>query len=215
MKDTCKILHRWFNALRRYRSSFAEELESIPKNGIYIIFEKGETYDGLDRIVRIGTHTGNNQLRSRLYQHFTKENKDRSIFRKNIGRCFLNKESNPYLKVWNLDLTTKERRKKNASLINEAFQSQIEKKISRYIQGNLSFAVIEVDNKEERLYLESRIVSTISLCGRCKPSFTWLGLYSPKDRIRESGLWQVNELYKEQLSDGDIKRLEILIEKHN
>lgn len=214
MKGKCKTLHRWFNSLRRYQFPFAENLESIPKNGIYVIFEKGETYDVLDRIVRIGTHRGNNQLRSRLHQHFTKENKDRSIFRKNIGRCFLNEENNPYLKVWNLDLTTKEIREKNAHLINEAFQSQLEKKVSRYIQGNLSFAIIEVNNRDERLYLESRIISTISLCGNCKPSSTWLGLYSPKDKIRKSGLWQVNELYKEQISEGDIKRLESLIKKH-
>ena len=214
MKDKCKTLHSWFNSLRRYQFPFAENLESIPKNGIYIIFEKGETYDVLDRIVRIGTHTGNNRLRSRLHQHFTKENKDGSIFRKNIGRCFLNKENNLYLKVWNLDLTTKKIREKNASLINEAFQSQLEKKVSRYIQGNLSFAIIEVNKKDERLCLESRIISTVSLCGNCKPSSTWLGLSSPKNKIRKSGLWQVNELYKEQVSEDDIKRLESLIEKH-
>src|SRR3970282_1500042 len=104
MRDKCEIIHQWFNSLRRFRFPFDQALVSIPKNGIYIIFEKGEKFKGLDRIVSVGTHTGDNQLRSRLYQHFTHENKDRSIFRKNIGRCFLNFENSSYAKIWELDL---------------------------------------------------------------------------------------------------------------
>ena len=35
------------------------------------------------------------------------ENKDRSIFRKNIGRAILNKNQDPFLGQWELDLTTR------------------------------------------------------------------------------------------------------------
>lgn len=70
--------------------------------------------------------------------------------------------------------------------------------------------VFEVETKEERLLLESRIISTVSSCEECKPSDGWLGLFSPKIKIKESGLWLVNELYKEPLSDED---MELLIEK--
>ena len=186
-------------------------LPLIPQNGIYILFEQGEAFDQMDRIVRVGTHTGNDQLQSRLYQHFVDENKDRSIFRKNIGRCFLNKESHPYLKIWELDLTTRDQRKTNAHLIDRIFQQQLEKRISRYIRNNMSFSVIELNNKTERLRLESRIVSTVSLCQKCKSSDDWLGRHSPKSRIRESGLWQVNELYKTPLNAEDMKKLKALI----
>ena len=31
---------------------------------------------------------------------FVKENKNRSIFRKNIGRCLLNKDQSEYLPLW-------------------------------------------------------------------------------------------------------------------
>jgi hypothetical protein len=48
----------------------------IPLNGIYILFEDGEIAHGTNRIVRIGTHTGKDQLFSRLKQHFIQENKD-------------------------------------------------------------------------------------------------------------------------------------------
>jgi hypothetical protein len=58
------------------------------------------------RIVRIGTHTGANQLCSRLKQHFLNEMKDRSIFRKNIGRCLLKQANDPFLEFWELDLTS-------------------------------------------------------------------------------------------------------------
>ncbi len=194
MIDNCHTLHRWFNSLRRFRFPFDKDLPLIPQNGIYILFEQGEIFEQMDRVVRVGTHTGDDQLQSRLYQHFVNENKDRSIFRKNIGRCLLNKESHPYLKVWELDFTTRDQRKKNAHLIDELLQEQLERKISIYIRHNMTFAVIKVNSKSERLRLESRIVSTVSLCENCQPSANWLGRYSPKLRIKESGLWQVNEL---------------------
>ena len=87
MKE-CEEIHNLFNNTKRLKFPFNEE--EIPLNGIYILFEKNEFAHNLDRIVRVGTHTGDNQLRARLNQHFVKENKDRSIFRKNIGRALLN-----------------------------------------------------------------------------------------------------------------------------
>lgn len=77
------------------------------KNGVYILFEKNEFGHNGDRIVRIGSHTGNDNLVKRLEEHFLKENKDRSIFRKNIGRALLNKNSDSYLDIWDIDLTSK------------------------------------------------------------------------------------------------------------
>ena len=62
-------------------------------------------YESTDRVVRVGTHTGANQLPSRLAQHFLKPNKDRSIFRKNIGRALLNRAHDPFLEQWEIDLT--------------------------------------------------------------------------------------------------------------
>ena len=50
--------------------TFPFDKQEIPENGIYILFEKGEFAHSTNRIVRIGTHTGDNQLRSRLFQHF-------------------------------------------------------------------------------------------------------------------------------------------------
>lgn len=195
----------WANNLNVF--SFPYDEKQIPLNGIYLLFEKGEVGHGENRIVRIGTHTGVDQLRSRLRQHFLASNKDRSIFRKNIGRCFLSKDNDPYLPVWELDMTTKLSRDTDGAKIDYEKQHTIEKEISDYMRKNFFFGVIEVTGKEERLSLESKLISTVSHCRECKPSKHWLGNYSPKNKIRESGLWLVNELYKESLSKQDFQNL--------
>jgi len=192
MSQICDELHRWFNNRQRFRFPF--DSAAIPRNGIYVLFEAGERAHGGDRIVRAGTHTGENQLCSRLKQHFVLENKDRSIFRKNIGRALLARNHDPYADQWESDLTSSLAKDQKAHLINPARQRQVERDVSKRIQDFFSFAVIEVANKADRLSLESRIISTISLCSECQPSTGWLGLSSPKNKICESGLWLVNEL---------------------
>ncbi len=209
MSKICNSLNKLF--INYPRHTFPFDDGKIPLNGLYILFEKGEVGHNLDRIVRIGTHTGVNQLKSRLYQHFLLEKKDRSIFRKNIGRAILNKRKDQYLKIWEIDLTTRNNKNKYGSLIKQEYQSQIEREVSKYIQDSFSFCVFKVEDKDKRKKLESKLISTISLCNECSPSKKWLGWYSPKEKIKESGLWQVNELYKKPLSENDFLELELLI----
>jgi len=82
--------------------------------------------------------------------------------------------------------------------------------MTNYIQEYFSFVVFEVPTKEERLDLESKIISTISLCQECKPSDGWLGNYSPVPKIREGGLWLVQGLYKTPLGEDDYTRMKKL-----
>jgi hypothetical protein len=208
MPNLCSGLHKWANHLELF--SFPYDESKIPENGIYILFEKGELGHNGNRIVRIGTHTGDNQLRSRLRQHFLASNKDRSIFRKNIGRCLLNKIHDPYLAIWELDMTTKHAREADGAKLDNDKQKGVESEITAYMQKNFFFGVIRVDDKDARLSLESKIISTVSHCQECKPSPNWLGLSSPKEKIRTSGLWLVNELYKQPLSENDFKLLSAL-----
>jgi len=209
MSKNCQTIHQWFNGMKKYSFPFDEQ--EIPENGIYILFEKGEFTHSTNRIVRIGTHTGNNQLRSRLFQHFLNENKDRSIFRKNIGRALLNKDKDAFLKQWEIDLTTKNAKEQHSNSIDFIKQKETEKRVTKYIQDNFSFVVFQVDDKDKRLEIESKIISTVSLCDECKPSQNWLGLSSPKEKIRKSGLWLVNELWKTPLSDKNMIELKYLL----
>jgi hypothetical protein len=209
MSQICRQLHQLFNRLQIL--SFPFDTKMIPYNGIYILFETGETGHGTNRIVRIGTHTGSDQLRSRLKQHFIQENKDRSIFRKNIGRAILYRDHDPFLKLWDLDLTTHKARQMYKNVVDFSKQKQVEQQVTQYIQINFRFVVFRVDEKEKRLDWESKIISTVSLCTECQPSSSWLGKYSPKEKIQQRGLWLVNELDKKPLSESEYIELEKVI----
>jgi hypothetical protein len=209
MSRMCSELHLLVHRLPLY--SFPFDPKSVPANGIYVLFETDEYGHQGSRIVRIGTHTGHNQLPSRLTQHFLKENKDRSIFRKNIGRALLNRAEDPFLPQWELDLTTRQARINHAGSMDVDKQRSVENQVTSYIQKNFSFVVLGVDDSANRLELESKLISTVSLCEECGPSPHWLGLQSPKAKIRESGLWLVNELYKAPLTELDLGRLQALL----
>lgn len=209
MSKNCNTIHQWFNGMKKH--SFPFNVQKIPENGIYILFEKGEFAHSSSRIVRIGTHRGNNQLPSRLSQHFLNENKDRSIFRKNIGRSLLNKDKDPFLEQWEIDLTTKNAKELHSNSVNFIRQKETEKRVTKYIQDNFSFVVFQVSNKDKRLEIESKIISTVSLCDECKPSQNWLGLFSPTEKIKKSGLWLVNELWKTPLTDADMIELKQML----
>ena len=205
MSKECEVLHEIICSLKRHHFPFDET--TIPQDGIYILFQKGEIGHGAERIVRIGTHTGEGQLLSRLKQHFLNENKDRSIFRKNIGRAILKKVNDPFLDQWELDLTTRRNKAKYSHKFDLERQKEIESRVSQYIQKHFSFSVFHIKDKTRRLKIESQLISTVSLCNDCKPSAEWLGNYSPKTKIRESGLWLVNELYKTPLTVDELKEL--------
>lgn len=198
---TCDELHAFVRTLPRY--SFPFDPTILPTDGIYFLFELGEEGHRGARIVRVGTHTGIGQLRSRLRQHFEHENKDRSVFRKNIGRALLSRDRDPYLPLWELDLTSRAARELHGAKIDRTKQRHVEEAVTKHLRTHMSFAVIPIQEAAQRLKLESRLISTISLCEECQPSRNWLGNFSPKDKIRESGLWIVNELYKDPLSPDD------------
>lgn len=201
MSNLCRELHLITRQLELHSFPFDPTL--IPKNGIYILFENGEMAHDGNRIVRIGTHTGDNQLRDRLAQHFLRENKDRSIFRKNIGRAILTRANDPFLSDWNLDLTTSAAKNLHAARIDRPKQESTEQAVTTYMRAHLRFVTFEVGDKEKRLLWEARIISTVSRCDNCRPSSGWLGNFSPSKKIRESGLWQVNQLHRVPFSTGE------------
>lgn len=183
----CDKIHEYANNLKRF--SYPFNSNELPDNGIYIMFEKGERYKNWDRIVRVGTCTGEDNLSSRLEQHFVFQNKDRSIFIKNIGRAILNKEKDNFLSVWNLDFTTRAAREEYADSVDFEKIARIEKAASEYIRNNISFVVLPIDKKDERLSYEKFLISSVSANIKCSPSENWLGNYSPEEKIRKSGMW--------------------------
>lgn len=192
MSSECGRLHNKFSVLPRFSLGYRKE--QVPNNGIYVVFENGETAHNTDRIVRIGTHTGEGNLPKRINEHLYTPNKDRSIFRKHIGRCILARRNDLFLQQWEIDLTSRVNREIYANKIDFEKLEKMEREISTYIVNNLSFVVLAVDGKQERLTTESTFISTIATCSDCSPSKNWLGLHHPNQKIRNSGLWNVQGL---------------------
>ena len=209
MSQICRELLKLVANLRRCYFPFDEE--SIPLNGIYILFEKGETAHGTDRIVRVGTHTGDDNLSARLWEHFIVENKDRSIFRKHIGRAILVRDKDPFRDQWEWDLTSTKNKKKYSSKLDWNKQKQTEMLVTKYIQKNLSFVVLPVMSKQQRLDLEGRLIGEVSRCEECGPSALWLGKHAPARRIRQSGLWQIQKVFGNPLTPKSFENLKHII----
>jgi hypothetical protein len=209
MSQLCHQLHTLLSQRPRLNFSFGSA--DVPRNGIYVVFESGEFGHGTDRIVRIGTHIGDGRLYSRLTQHFVKENKDRSIFRKNIGRALLKRNHDTFFDQWQLDLTSRAAKQKYLDGIDKGKLKATESLVTGYTTKYFSFAVFPVERKTDRLDWESKMISTVSLCRECNSSENWLGSFSPISKIRNSGLWLVNELYKDPLDEAEIKTLMKLV----
>ncbi len=202
VSDACQVLHEWANSLPRQR--FPLEMSRVPANGLYILFEHGEQAHGGDRIVRIGTHTGDGNLPARLREHFETENKDRSIFRKNIGRALLANEDRELLEQWNRDLTTRAAREHHGATVEGNALKEVEARVSAYMRERFSCVVYEKTGRDDRLRLEQGLIGTVANCPGCKPSGSWLGNRSPIDAIRDSGLWQVHHLSARPFSAAEV-----------
>ncbi len=201
IKNSCLLLHKLFNEQTMYGYT---EIDSIPfNNGIYIIFEKGETYKGYSRIVRVGTHTSPNRLKARLKDHYISKNKDGSIFRKNIGKAILNQRNDAYLSNWNVDTS----KPANKHYINYSLQAGIEDSVSTYLQENTFFTVFEVTDLTERMRLESGIIATLNNDESFKKSVSWLGNYSTEHEIVNSGMWLKKGLNDRSLSGEELNML--------
>lgn len=206
MSTECNKLHEIVNNLEIRSYPFSSS--GIPKNGIYIMFENGEAAHHGFRIVRIGINVGQDNLYQRLTEHYEKRNKDRSIFRKNIGLALLNGREDPFLNKWKIDLTTHDARLKYSEIVNSETLLNTEKEVSEIIQRNFKFSLIQVDSKLERKKLEARLISTVSHCKECGPSDQWLGLKSPKKKIRESGLWQEQGMNEQVIDQKTLEKIE-------
>ena len=208
--NKCFELHKLFNGMKRYNY---KNIDTIPfNNGVYIFFGENEKYNGMDRIIRVGTDTGQNNLKSRMKQHFLKPNKDRSIFRKNIGRALLNKNNETELyNYWNLDLTSKEQKEKYFNpRLNEQCK-KIENEITNYLCKNMEFVVFNLETKKDRLRFEEAIISTLYHSEDFIASKGWLGNYVPTNiignHVVNSRMWISQGIKAKEITDEELEKL--------
>lgn len=222
MFELCKWLHEQLEILPLF--SCPLNLGRLPQNGIYLFYEKGEVWGHggeNPRVVRIGTHKDGN-FRSRIAEHFLLDErkmqfdlsrpapKDRSIFRKNLGRALLNRGRDPYLHVWEKDFTSRQVREKWSHLRNIGTEQRIEAEITRLLRETFSFRLIIIDTQDQRMGkagLESRLIGTVAQCKGCRSSESWLGRHSPKQEISTGKAWLVQHLKAPALTTGDQRML--------
>jgi hypothetical protein len=219
MSERCKWLHEQLEQLSLIKFPF--KMEHLPENGIYFFYEQCEIWGhggNKPRIVRIGTHKDGN-FRSRIAEHYLLDEAkmnfnagrpaphERSIFRKHVGSALLNQHNDDYLQIWEkIDFTPKKNREKFGHLRNIRKEKEIESEIIMILRENFSFRFILVSSQSERMGtkgLESSLIGTIAHCQLCKASNYWLGKYSPKAQIRESGLWQIQHLKADGINEND------------
>jgi len=198
--------------LHKLRDILAEEL---PKQGVYFFFDDGEptTFStSIPRLVRIGTHgvsagsvaTLRNRLRTHLGTRTGAGNHRASVFRLHVGRAIIER-----------DLLEKDfpnwGKGQSAPKEITGREALLEAKVSEYI-GNLRVLVVPVldtaGTGSMRATIERQFISmfTENLCAIEISSPTWLGRFSDKPSIRNSGLWNVRDVGGEY----DLKFLALL-----
>lgn len=159
--------------------------KDIPKNGIYVMFENGETCSHTtknddSRVVRIGINElGEKTLVDRLLNHF-KGQRGKSIFRKHISSSIINSH------IYDKDIP-------------------LPKQVSNYIQQNVSFIIIK-DNDNNIRHYELPLIGLVNNCSTCNSSEKWLGKVSPNPKISNGKLWNIQGLKNKYVFTNEDKK---------
>ncbi|PKP13756.1 MAG: hypothetical protein CVU08_03830 [Bacteroidetes bacterium HGW-Bacteroidetes-3] len=210
MTDIYDYIHEYFNNQERFSFPYNKKhlKETTESNGLYVLFEKGEKYNGLDRIVRIGSHDGNDRLIKRLGNHFNSKIHRTSVFRKHIGRCFLNIKNDEYLEHWNRPFKSKIEKKLHGEFVDLEYEKIYEKQITSHINENLSFAIIpKIFDKLKRDRIEEGLISSLNKSDKKISSENWLGNFHPDQRIRNSKIWNIEYLKHQPLNLNEFREL--------
>jgi len=73
-------------------------------------------------------------------------------------------------------------------------ERRLEQAISGLLRDRFFFRAIAVHSQTEKRELEERLIGTVAACAICTPSEQWLGRHSPKHKIQDGKLWQVQNL---------------------
>jgi hypothetical protein len=176
---------------------------TLPVQGVYFFFDKSEstTFSKfIPRLVRIGTHgvsVGSTAtLRTRLRTHYgTRDgrgNHRASVFRLHVGRAIIERDGlSGVFPDWGKGQSA------TKSIIDQ--ETPLEKQVSEYI-GKLYVLIIPVSDTSGvgslRAIIERQFIALFTeyMCPLETPSKSWLGRYSDKSAIRETGLWNIRDV---------------------
>jgi hypothetical protein len=203
---SCHAIHAALERLPSWR-----EPRQVPfSNGLYFFYERGEAspHAPQGRVVRVGNHPrSDNSLVRRLQQHYSGR-KNGSVFRRYVGGALIRALDpdnsclmpGPGRGHW-------ERHGQDTCHLCAA----VEQQVSLSLREKFTFRCIEIDNRRERNNLEESLIATLSACNECIPSESWLGRQACSSVLRGSGMWNCQGVSGEQLSEGELNRLEELV----
>jgi hypothetical protein len=180
-----------------------------PERGVYFFFEPGEERSGSGegmRVTRIGTHALAGKSRTTLWNRLSQHrgvvatgagNHRGSIFRLLVGQALKGRDNTADPVSWGIGGDPGAAARK-LDMTREAVKSAelgLECRVSRYI-GRMPFLWLEIDDPPGAGSLRGLIErNSIALLSNCEegnidvPSGGWLGRYSDRERVRQSGLW--------------------------
>ena len=112
--------------------------------------------------------------------------------------------------TWNKDFTERENRQLYGHLRDIGLEKEIEFEVTKIMRENFYFRFVIFPEEEKRIAksgLERPLIGTVNQCLLCKPSGSWLGNQSPKEKIKKSGLWQEHHLSHQSVSSDELNEL--------
>ena len=200
-----------------------------PARGVYFFFEpaEGRSHSGTGmRVVRVGTHAvtagSKSTLRQRLSQHRGNisggGNHRGSIFRHLVGQALLARGDLLPCNSWGV----KSDKRKAAATVQisrdslNAQEGPVELAVSKYL-ASMPFLWLEINDEPARDSLRGVVErNSIALLSNSErqlidpPTNNWLGHFSNRNLIRESGLWNQQHVM-ESYDPSFIDALESLI----
>jgi hypothetical protein len=174
-----------------------------PQRGVYFFFENGERRQngGEPRVVRVGTHAVSEKAKSTLWsrlrahkgrdggKHEGGGNHRASVFRLHLGTAIINRNGLSF-DSWGQGSSgiAKVRNKEHA----------LEIRVSETIRA-MPFLWVKADDEPGpnsiRKYIERNSIALLSNLNTIPidpPSSGWLGQYCSHEKVRQSGLWNVD-----------------------
>ena len=190
-----------------------------PERGVYFFFEPGEmrsvkVYSS--RVVRVGTHALTTKSKTTLWNRLSQHRGIRasgggrhrgSVFRKLAGDAMGQKSPGLMPDSWG------QGQKAPKAICDKEHSHEV--RVSKYL-GDMTLLFVSIPDapgpESMRGIIESNAIALLSGCREPspdKPSSTWLGNHSTREKVRHSGLWNnrhVDERYKPSFLD-DFEKL--------
>ena len=175
-----------------------------PNRGVYFFFEEGEyrtNAPSVQRVVRVGTHAVSRGAVSTLWGRLRTHkgtpdglgNHRGSIFRLHIGTALLRQ-----MRGQNKLLTWGKGQSATKDIKRE--EEWMERQVSDYLGKKMSLLWLNISDDpsalSDRAFIERNAIALISNKKHPidLPSPKWLGRFSNKEEIRESGLWNIRHV---------------------